>query len=255
MKFSNIFKYFLRKKIKIIGLTRIRNEELIINDTLDSLSRYVDGIIVYDDCSTDNTLNICKNHPKVLEIIENKRWKTTNRNLEETRSRQVLLETAKKYKAKWLIYVDADERLLGDIKKLLLSKETSKIDGIRVRLFDAYMTENDQDSYVNGKLINFRKYFGPEFRDILMIWKNKHSVKFVGIDAREPFVNGKIITKFYCQHYGKSLSIKHWEETCDYYSSFFPAYAEKWKKRKGKAIHTLSDFNSPLVTWDEVIKL
>jgi hypothetical protein len=29
-------------------------------------------------------------------------------------------------------------------------------------------------------------------------------------------------TGLYCQHYGKSLSVDHWEETCEYYMRHFP---------------------------------
>ena len=37
-------------------------------------------------------------------------------------------------------------------------------------------------------------------------------------------------TDLYCQHYGKSLSVDHWEETCDYDVRHFPfeTYGRKW---------------------------
>lgn len=246
---------FKRKfKNKIIGLTRIRNEELIIKDTLDELSKFVDGIIVYNDCSTDKTYEICISHPKVIKVINGKKWRDKGRELEETRNRKILLDEAKKYKPKWLIYIDADERLEGNIRKFLLSKESENVDGIKIRLFDAYITINDKKEYKSGRLWNFRRYFGPEYRDILMIWKNKPKVDFFGIDAREPKISGNIITKFYCQHYGKSISIEQWEKTCDYYINYFPMYSDKWKTRKGKAIHKISDFKYKLDNWKNVKK-
>jgi hypothetical protein len=59
----------------------------------------------------------------------------------------------------------------------------------------------------------------------------------------------------HCQHYGKSLSVAHWEETCDYYIRHFPfeTYGKKWTERKGQAIHTQSDFNRPLYAWGETL--
>ena len=39
--------------MKIVGITRIRNEEHIIKQVLEHVSQFVDGILVYDDCSTD----------------------------------------------------------------------------------------------------------------------------------------------------------------------------------------------------------
>ena len=239
---------------KIIGLTRIRNEQLIIQDTLDHMSKHVDAIIVYDDASTDKTAEICQKHNKVLKIIRNSKWRDSHREVEETVSRQILLEEGLKYHPTWFLYFDADERFEGNIKKFLYSKLSRNINGIRIKLFDAYLTNNDQSPYISGQLYNFRKYFGPEYRDILMIWKNKPHVKFTGLDSREPIVSKKIINKFYCQHYGKSLSTEHWEETCQYYIQYFPAYSAKWQDRRGKSIHTMSDFKSPLFSWKSVKK-
>jgi ABC-type polysaccharide/polyol phosphate transport system ATPase subunit len=241
-----------RKNIKVVGMIRMRNEELILQDTLDSFSKIVDGIIIYDDASDDKSVEIARKHHAVIEVIENKVWKL-DRMEEETRSRQLLLEHAQHYNPEWLFYSDCDERFEGDIRSFLSSNEADSIKGIRISLFDAYMTNKDSEYVKNDTLYNFRKFFGPEKRDILMIWKNDPDVKFEGLDCREPKVNGNIITKFYCQHYGKSLSEKQWEETCDYYINNFPEpYASKWKKRKGKAIHKYSDFSTPLYTWEDV---
>jgi hypothetical protein len=61
----------------------------------------------------------------------------------------------------------------------------------------------------------------------------------------------RVKTALYCQHYGKSLSVAHWEETCDYYIRHFPfeTYGKKWTERKGKGVHTESDFGRPLYAW------
>lgn len=237
----------------IIGLLRIRNESLILTDTLNHLSQFVDGIIVFDDASTDRSVKICQKHKKVLQIINNPKWRR-NREEEETRHRQVLLEAARKYQPQWLFFADADERFEGEIRSFLLSKESEKINGIRIRLLDAYLTLKDQKPYKKDSLLNFRQFFGPEMRQILMIFRNQSRVKFQGLDAREPYLTGKVITKFWCQHYGKAISKKHWQETCQYYINHFPKYAQKWQKRLNKSIHAVSDFGRPLFSWSEVKK-
>jgi hypothetical protein len=59
----------------LIGITRVRNEELILGDTLDFIGRHVDAIIAYDDASTDRTLELLHSHPKVAMILANRTWK------------------------------------------------------------------------------------------------------------------------------------------------------------------------------------
>jgi len=55
-----------------------------------------------------------------------------------------------------------------------------------------------------------------------MLWRNRPEVFFAEQHAREPGGVERVQTDLYCQHYGKSLSVEHWEETCDYYIRHFP---------------------------------
>ncbi|NCU33402.1 MAG: hypothetical protein EOM23_10865 [Candidatus Moranbacteria bacterium] len=61
----------------------------------------------------------------------------------------------------------------------------------------------------------------------------------------------------YVKHYGKAISIEEWEKTCDYYinergdDQKFKTFKNKWLARRGKAIHTMSDFGSELIQWHE----
>ena len=56
--------------------------------------------------------------------------------------------------------------------------------------------------------MDFRRFFGPEERDILMLWRNRPNVFFGAEHAREPGGLENVETELYCQHYGKSLSVK-----------------------------------------------
>ena len=105
----------------------------------------------------------------------------------------------------------------------------------------------------DSELMDFRRFFGPEQRDILMFWRGRPKIHFAEHHAREPGGLEEIATDLYCQHYGKSLSLDHWEETCDYYIKHFPfkTYGKKWTERKGKGIHTQSDFARPLYEWGD----
>jgi hypothetical protein len=241
----------------LVVLLRVRNESQILPDTLAHLSSFADCICAYDDASDDDTFDLLMNCNKVNLIIRNNLWinDISGRLLAETRHRGLLLSVAKEnFNFNWCMCADADERYIGDIKGFVNDLDfEDKPDGIRVSLFDAYMTEGDDNKYEDGnELLNFRKFFGPERRDILMIWKNHLDFKFVGLDSREPFLDqASLETKFYCQHYGKSLSYEHWEKKCDYYSNYFPweSYGKKWHDRKGRALHEVSDFGRGLYEW------
>jgi len=52
------------------------------------------------------------------------------------------------------------------------------------------------------------------------------------------------------------MTVAEWEKTCDYYinhrgKDFLPEFTEKWKARRGKAIHSKSDFDNPLIKWED----
>jgi hypothetical protein len=243
----------------LIGITRVRNEALILGDTLDFVGRHADAIIAYDDASTDRTLDLLRGHPKVALILANEVWETDvqARRTAEHRHRQLLLQCAREQlRFEWMFCFDADERVTGDLRGFASGSPAQGCDGVNVQLFDAYMTPDDCAPYQPGQeLLGFRRYFGPEQRDILMLWRNRPEVFFAEGYEREPNGISQLRTGLYCQHYGKSLSVEHWEETCDYYIKHFPfeTYGRKWLARKGQAIHTQSDFMRPLHEWGDTL--
>lgn len=236
--------------MKIIGLTRIRNEENIIKDTLDHMSEFCDGVYIYDDASTDNTVEICNKHSIVKGLIRGVIWDENRERAEYENRQKVFLyarETANMNEDDWFIYLDADERI--EFNFIEFQKNwCDKVDGVKMRLFDFYITEEDKDkSYVE------RQWMGPEYRDILFMFKNKNAIGYHIPDQRECFLtpNSRVMLSGYVKHFGKGISIQQWENTCEYYATHFPKYADKWNRRRGKAIHTMSDFGRGLIKWED----
>jgi hypothetical protein len=248
----------LGEKHQLVAMTRMRNEALILPDTLDYLSRHVDAIVAYDDASTDETVEILRAHPKVALIVANRVWEqdVEARKRAEGRHRGLLLDMAREaLPHEWMLCFDPDERVTGDMRGFVAG-QSEACDAVRVKLFDAYLTPEDQAPYTSDQeLLHFRKFYGPEQRDILMLWRNREGIGFAEGDGRTPRGMTSVKTELHCQHYGKSLSVAHWEETCDYYIRHFPyeTYGAKWEARKGKAVHTESDFGRPLHEWGEAL--
>ncbi len=243
----------------LVAMTRIRNEALILPDALDYLAKHVDAILAYDDASTDTTVEILRAHPKVALIVANQSWEedVAARKLAEGRHRGLLLQMARQeLPHDWMLCFDPDERVTGDLRGFVKGLSADDCDAVRVQLFDAYLTQDDHAPYTPDRaLLDFRRFYGPEQRDILMLWRNRPEIGFAEGDGRTPRGMAQVKTDLYCQHYGKSLSVAHWEETCDYYIRHFPfdTYGKKWTERKGQAIHTESDFNRPLYEWGETL--
>ena len=250
----------LRDSERIVpGNTGLLGRKHLLTGITRYVGKHVDVIVAYDDASTDRTLEILRRHPKVALVVTNGSWEedVSARRIAEGRHRGLLLEIARaQLQFDWMFCFDADERVTGDLRALLASPRARDWDGIRVRLFDAYMTPDDHAPYHSDReLLGFRRFFGPEERDILMLWRNRPEVFFAEQHAREPGGLERVQTELFCQHYGKSLSVDHWEETCDYYIRHFPfeTYGRKWLDRKGRAIHTQSDFMRPLYEWGDAL--
>ena len=87
--------------LRITACLIIRNEEAFLEGCLRSISGLVDEIVVVDTGSTDSSIEICRrNGARVLEWA----WRD-----DFAAARNVGLEAAN---SDWLLYIDADERLI-----------------------------------------------------------------------------------------------------------------------------------------------
>lgn len=253
--------------MKLAGITKIRNESEILQDTLDHYAEFCDeGIFVLDDASTDNSFDIAKNHPAVRAVIKNEK-QNPNRWQSEPEDRQKVLDLAQEYLGvdaevhgdNWLCYFDADERIEYDFDFDWMEYEC-----VAMKLYDFYITPDDIlsnrfDLSADGpELLDWktRQWIGPEYRIIYSLFRNYPWTHYHGLDARNPILRAgsKNLQEGYIKHYSKAISIKRWEWKCNYFpKKYSGTHKKKWEDRRGKAIHKeyLSDFNNPLIKWEE----
>ena len=89
----------------IAGLTS-KDEDWIIDRTLNSLVQYCEKVIVYDDGSTDNTEDICRSYDNVVWVVREKHDPLIR---EEAKQRLELINMLGEYDPEYVLLLDADE--------------------------------------------------------------------------------------------------------------------------------------------------
>ena len=104
-------------KQKIVIVYRLQNEERWIKQSVESIYDLCDEIVILDDNSTDNTVDICSSFDKVKKI-------QTQRDLplDEVRDRNSLLQMALKRNPDFILSVDADEIFMPNAAEILFEE-------------------------------------------------------------------------------------------------------------------------------------
>jgi glycosyltransferase involved in cell wall biosynthesis len=89
---------------KLVAGYRVKNVGRWFKRVLDKMSEVADEIVVFDDSSTDNTLEIAESCEKVVKI-----HKSEQTTFNEARDRETLLCLCKERNPDWIIITDGDE--------------------------------------------------------------------------------------------------------------------------------------------------
>lgn len=100
-----ITKYQDTNPKKLIACYRVKNGGEDFKRSLTKTAEVVDGIVIWNDNSTDNTAEIASECPKVVKIIN------SSLDFNEKRDRNALINLAKEFDPDWLIVIDHDEIL------------------------------------------------------------------------------------------------------------------------------------------------
>ena len=102
---------------KIVAMYRVKNEARFIEQSLKSVIDICSEIVILDDNSTDETVEICSSFDKVTDIIKQKELP-----LDETRDRNRLLETARKLGSDFILSIDGDEIFMPNASEILFEE-------------------------------------------------------------------------------------------------------------------------------------
>lgn len=239
---------------RVRGIIKARNEAHVIADTLDAWAPYcTDGIHVYDDHSLDETADICRSHPAVVEVVTSDLI-DPDRERAEWYNRQVILASAQRFLGPmdWVVYFDADEQPEIFDNRIL---EDPSVGCVALMSFDVYVTE--EDAHLPTADYRQRRYCTPAFQVQPYFYRNNQDLVFQLPDQRNLTSTwtqqGEYVLTGMLRHFGTGISVEHWDNKCQYYGEVFgPRYAEKWNSRRGKAVHTHDSFGVELVLWDDL---
>ena len=171
----------LGRKHLLVGMTRIRNEALILPDTLDYLADQVDAIVAYDDASTDDTVEHAA-HASEGRADRRQSVLGEGRRCAQARRRAGIAGSCSTWRGQSCRTIGCSASILtsaspGTVRSFVAGLEADASDAVRVQLFDAYMTPEDREPYrPDLPLLHFRRFYGPEQRDILMLWRNRPEI-------------------------------------------------------------------------------
>ena len=133
------------EKIKLICITPVKNESWILNKFLNATSLWADHIIIADQNSCDNSIEIASKFDKVT-IVKN------NNSYNEFERTKILLAEARKIVGKKIIFaLDADEILTANFQESPEWQTIQKLKEGTIILFDRINITAEQDKFF-GKL-------------------------------------------------------------------------------------------------------
>ena len=148
---------------KIVAMYRIRNEARWIEKSLEQTSKICQEIVILDDCSTDNTVEICKKFSNVVEIHERKKQLP----LDEVRDRNIIWKMAMKRNPDFILDLDGDEIFAPNSKETLFTEIIDLYPKDMVFSFqlldmydkpNQYRVDGDFDNKIQIRLMRINEY-------------------------------------------------------------------------------------------------
>lgn len=203
----NLHEQAFKNNHKIVALVSAYNEEKLISDSLRHLEKYCDGIILLDDCSTDNTYVLAQSEKLLLKCRKRER-----NGFNDLLNRNLLLNLAFFFQTEFYFFMDVDERFderYSDLYTVAKNTESDTICFYLVHLWDRetdYRVDIPEPSPINEPGIIHRWRM---FKNIGRMQIAGNKLHFEAV----PYRSKRYIAPILIQHFGmlneKNRSLKY----------------------------------------------
>lgn len=177
---------------KLVLMLRIKDGMFFLKDWLERYEPLVDEIVALDNGSTDGTLEMLQNHPKVVKVLQ-----TVGYN--EGRDKNMLYEEMRLRRPDWCLWLDVDEIFEPELTREVLEKMMASrhIDRYAFRRFHFTDREHFAGSWY------WLNYSSGHDR---IMWREKPNGYFADLVLDSPNVKGiggvKAYTSWRLKHLG-----------------------------------------------------
>lgn len=142
---------------KILILLPVRNGSRYLQGFFDNVIQFANGVIALDDGSDDDTLDFLRRETFVLKLLINPS-RATFAGWDDAANRRRLLEACAEFNPEWVMWLDADERIvrydIPHINKLFQLKVSSS----PAYGFEVIRLIGDENHYDKAKLWTYRMF-------------------------------------------------------------------------------------------------
>jgi len=200
--------------LPVVCLLPVRNAAGDIPDWLVSVAHFADAVVALDDGSTDDTAALLRDDPLVARVLTNPR-RDGYAGWDDSANRNRLLAAAAELQPRWIMQLDADERMSADDARALREFLLHDADPTCAYFMPVYRMVEDLDHYATDAVVVGRGFaFAPGQRF------SEDRFHFVAVPTAIPR-DRWVRTTFRIQHLG-ALTAEHRRRRYEKYQEVDP---------------------------------
>jgi len=212
---------------KLVAMLRVKDGMLYVERWLRTMERLADDIVVVDNGSTDGTMDVLRNHPKVVSIDRTEGF-------HEGRDKVLAYQRARERRADWIIWLDVDEYFEERLDRAMLDVWMSST-GITRYFFRRFHMYRSEHRYLASPY----SLWGICLPERVM-WKDQPSGHFLNVKMHNGLIRGiqgrSRITPIRIRHFA-CLYPEHMREKTARYIQLDPGRTDMYLRHRDQVVN------------------